>query len=112
MPISHFIQPIPPRHYRDTYTLLQHEVKYHLMRPVQQPQSQGQTQSGVGCGDIVRSVGRDGLLKAGSTPGHCHIHIAANNGNQAISRHIIVDKVALLVTGPHREGDTVVCFFF
>lgn len=82
------------------------------MRPVQQPQSQGQTQSGVGCGDIVRSVGRDGLLKAGSTPGHCHIHIAANNGNQAISRHIIVDKVALLVTGPHREGDTVVCFFF
>lgn len=73
------------------------------------PSSGTHAGSGSGCADIVHSVGKDGLVKSGGTIGHCHVHIATLNGNQAISRHIIVDKVSLLVTGPHREGDTIVC---
>lgn len=64
---------------------------------------------GAGCGDIVRSVSKDGQVKVGGSHGHCHVHVASPHTNQALSRHIIVEKVALLVTGPHREGDTVVC---
>lgn len=75
-------------------------MKYSLMHPSQ----------GSGCGDIVRSVGKDGQVKVGESLGHCHVHIASSHSNQATSRHIVVDRVALLVTGPHREGDTVVCF--
>jgi hypothetical protein len=79
------------------------------MRPAQQGQA---AQTASGCGDIVRSVGKDGHIKAGGSTGHCHVQIAASNSNQAISRHIIVDKITLLVTGPHREGDTVVCIVY
>jgi hypothetical protein len=83
----------------------QHDLRYSLM----QPSSGGQAgaSGNNGCADIVRSVGKDGFVKAGGTTGHCHVHIATSSGNQAISRHVIVDRVSLLVTGPHREGDTV-----
>eukprot|EP00026_Physarum_polycephalum_P000235 Phypoly_transcript_00235.p1 GENE.Phypoly_transcript_00235~~Phypoly_transcript_00235.p1 ORF type:complete len:1269 (+),score=209.82 Phypoly_transcript_00235:1817-5623(+) len=95
----------------NTFHPYPHEVRYSLMRSQSQMQTQAQTQGAVtqtqGCGDIVRSVGKDGFVKAGGSTGHCHVHIAVANGNQAISRHIIVDRIGLLVTGPHREGDII-----
>jgi hypothetical protein len=75
------------------------EVKYALMHHV----------LGVGCGDIVRTVNQEGQVKVGGTLGHCHVRVEATQSNQAIARHVVVDRVALLVTTPRRPNETVVC---
>lgn len=64
---------------------------------------------GVGCADIVRTVSKEGQVKVGGSVGHCHVHVEAANSNQAISRHVVVERVALVVTTLSKPGDIEVC---